>query len=498
MSHIATGSALDAATIDRAVGAVVASAAGDALGAPYEFDAPDPNAPCELEGGGHFGWEPGEWTDDTQMALAVLAVLAEGDADPEAIGTEMVRWYTSGPRDVGNQTRAVLGDAARHGSSPRAAAETFQQRRPDAAGNGALMRTGPVALAALGDREAVARLATAVAELTHPHPDSVEACVLWSLAIERAIITARPDQPFDWVAAVAAGLDHVDTGRRDLWRSRIDEAAGRDPTDFHHNNGWVVAAFQAALAAITATADEAHALPCDHLTAALRRVARSGGDTDTVAAIAGALLGARWGATAVPLTWRRRLHGRRIYGEPALTAADLDAMARLAVRGGRPDPSGWPGVDHLDYGTMPSPLRRARRCLVRQLRRHRQRRRRRRHRRRVAVPDGDRRRSAGGRAPHRRPHRHHRRRQPQRRVRPPRHRPDDRRPRRSRRAGVHPLRCCPAPCAIDGGGVPHHPRRRRRDGDRSGRRRPRRHADLRSCATPSPTSRASSRDHVRL
>ena len=67
-----------AAAIDRAVGAVVASAAGDALGAPYEFGPPNPEAPCQLEGGGGFGWEPGEWTDDTQMALAVLTVLAAG------------------------------------------------------------------------------------------------------------------------------------------------------------------------------------------------------------------------------------------------------------------------------------------------------------------------------------------------------------------------------------------------------------------------------------
>jgi ADP-ribosylglycohydrolase len=345
---------LDAATIDRAAGAVVASAAGDALGAPYEFDAPNPDAPCELEGGGHFGWAPGEWTDDTQMALAVVTVLAEGIADAEAIGAEMVRWYASGPRDVGNQIRAVLGAAARTGTAARAAAQEFQQRSPDAAGNGALMRTGPVALANLGDRDAVAALATAVAELTHPHPDSVDACVLWSLAVERAITTARPDQRFDWAAAVAAGLDDVDAGRRDRWRARIDAAVGRDPAEFHAANGWVVAAFQAALAAITTTADEVHALPCDHLNAALRRVARSGGDTDSVAAIAGALLGARWGATAVPLAWRRRLHGRRIYGEPALTAADLDAMARLAVRRGRPDPQGWPGVAHLDYGPMPA------------------------------------------------------------------------------------------------------------------------------------------------
>src|SRR5262245_46600333 len=119
---------MDAATIDRAVGAVLASAAGDALGAPYEFGAPNPNAPCELEGGGHFGWEPGEWTDDTQMALAVLTVLADGITEPEAIGAEMVRWYASGPRDVGNQTRGVLGDAARTGTTARDAAQAFQQR----------------------------------------------------------------------------------------------------------------------------------------------------------------------------------------------------------------------------------------------------------------------------------------------------------------------------------------------------------------------------------
>ena len=75
-----------------------------------------------------------------------------------------------------------------------------------------------------------------------------------------------------------------------------------------------------------------------HLVDALRLAARSGGDTDTVAAIAGSLLGARWGATAVPLSWRRVLHGRRTYDDPALRAADLETMARLAVRGGQAGP----------------------------------------------------------------------------------------------------------------------------------------------------------------
>ena len=342
----------DVATTDRAVGAVLASAAGDAMGAPYEFAGPDPAAPCTLEGGGGFRWEPGEWTDDTQMALAVLTVLAAGETDPGEIGEAMLRWFASRPRDVGNQTRAVLADAARHRVSTAEAAASFQRRSPHAAGNGALMRTGPVALAAIGDRPAVARLATDVAGLTHPHPDSVEACVLWSLAIERAIRTARPDVTFDWVGAVRAGLDHVDPARHAVWNERIDAASGQEPSGFHRTNGWVVGAFQAAIASITSTADTAHRAPCDHLTAALRAASRAGGDTDTVAAIAGALLGARWGATAVPLSWRRILHGRRTYDAAHLSAADLDAMARLALRGGRPDGSGWPGVAHMDYGRM--------------------------------------------------------------------------------------------------------------------------------------------------
>ena len=156
-----------------------------------------------------------------------------------------------------------------------------------------------------------------------------------------------------------------------MWRERIDEAVGRDPAELHMNNGWVVRALQAALAAITSTADPSRPVPCDHLADALRAAARSGGDTDTVAAIAGSLLGARWGATAIPLAWRRRLHGRRTYDEPSIPGRELDSMARLAANGGQPDPKGWPGVEHLvpgyirDYGLEPV-VRRARRCLVRQ------------------------------------------------------------------------------------------------------------------------------------
>ena len=126
-------------------GVVLASAAGDALGAGYEFGPPCPPTPSVgMVGGGGFGWAPGEWTDDTQMALAVLAPLADGHRrSSDAVEAGFRAWYDSDPADVGNQTRAVLLDSGRLGDA--AAAPPRPPTR--SAGNGSLMRTGPVALA---------------------------------------------------------------------------------------------------------------------------------------------------------------------------------------------------------------------------------------------------------------------------------------------------------------------------------------------------------------
>jgi len=84
-----------------------------------------------------------------------------------------------------------------------------------------------------------------------------------------------------------------------------------------------------------------------HLQLAIERAVRIGNDTDTVAAITGSLLGAYWGATAVPHRWRRALHGRVTYHQPDLQLADLDRLARLAINNGKPDDIGWPGIDRL-------------------------------------------------------------------------------------------------------------------------------------------------------
>lgn len=320
--------------LDRAVGTVLAQAAGDALGSQYEFGPSLPDDVTPEMGVGVFGHDVGEWTDDTSMAMPILSALADGAslrdaATLERIVAEWVVW-SSTAKDIGTQTRMVLSDLGDDHSEARAraVAEHLDGLAGRSGGNGSLMRTGPVALEFLGDGQEPALVETAgrIARLTHWEQDNVDACVLWSLAIRHAIRTGELD--------VRAGLAWLDEDRRARWAGLLDEALapGAHPRDFRERNGWVVRALQAALAAVTGAVN---------VRDALERAVRGGADADTVAAIAGALAGARWGGTQVPLSWQRRLHGW-----PGIDSRALVDRAVLAVQGG--GVAGvWPLADSL-------------------------------------------------------------------------------------------------------------------------------------------------------
>ena len=96
---------------DRCAGVLLGLAAGDALGAGYELSTP-PRGDARMKGGGLGHWEPGEWTDDTQMALCIAEEAATGHLDPRAVAGRFLDWYRSGPADVGAQTGAVLSRAS--------------------------------------------------------------------------------------------------------------------------------------------------------------------------------------------------------------------------------------------------------------------------------------------------------------------------------------------------------------------------------------------------
>ena len=333
---------LDSAQHDRACGVLTGMASGDALGAGYEFGAArlGQESPAMI-GGGLGGFAPGEWTDDTSMAVVIADVASTGADLRSAEALDQIargfrRWYDSKPADIGVQTSTVLSAAGR---APSAAAMTTEAAALHAqtghtAGNGSLMRTGPVALAHLDDPQALAEAARKVSALTHADPRTDEACALWCLAIQHAVLTGELD--------VRVGLPLLGEAA-DYWTERLDEAERLDPSRFNPN-GWVVTALQAAWSAIHHTRDHGGRFDRDHVEAALERVIRIGHDTDTTAAIAGALLGARYGHSAFPAGWREILHGW-----PGLNAADLVSMSVLAVGGGRPDRQGWPTTEQMDY-----------------------------------------------------------------------------------------------------------------------------------------------------
>jgi len=312
-----------AALNDRVEGALLGTAAGDALGAPYEFQPPrGPELPVEMTGGGP--WGPGEWTDDTAMAVAIAEVAATGtDLRDEAAQDAIVkRWYewSLGAKDVGIQTRSVLSrSGGASAARARAAAAEVHRQTGRSGGNGSLMRTAPVALAFLDDEDAMVAAARAISGLTHFDPDAGDACVLWCCAIRHAALTTELD--------VRAGLGHIDSARRPVWVDRIEAAERSRPADFPRN-GWVVQALQAAWSAISTTHGDGGP---EHLARALDAAARCGHDTDTVAAIAGGLVGAAYGASAVPLQWRYLLHGW-----PETTARELVHLAAAIERKGRP------------------------------------------------------------------------------------------------------------------------------------------------------------------
>ncbi|CAL9489927.1 ADP-ribosylarginine hydrolase Tri1 [Nocardiopsis dassonvillei] len=309
---------------DRAVGVLLGAACGDALGVPYEFGpALSERRVPEMIGGGLGPYAPGEYSDDTQMAVCIARVLRDHD-DPlsaaalDATADAFLEWANDGASDIGNQTRAVMRGAGGSFRRPGVAgvmteyaAGLFAQGRPSA-GNGSLMRTGPLALAYLRDPRGLARAADAYSRLTHGDPLASEACVLWCEGIRRAVLEGTPD-------GVRAGLELLPEGRRGQWKTWLDGAEEAAPHAFP-DNGFVLSALQAAWSALTRHPEG--------YVPAVHTAVRAGNDTDTVASIAGALAGALQGASGIPAGYLSAVHGWPGYRADDLAGLALDILRR--------------------------------------------------------------------------------------------------------------------------------------------------------------------------
>lgn len=310
----------------RVAGALVGSVVGDALGAPFEFGpagAFSRRFPCaargvatEMCGGGP--WEPGEWTDDTQMALLVaLSLLARDGLDEPDLFSRFQAWVAAGPKDVGIQTGAVLAAGL---PWDEAAARHFASGAP-AAGNGSLMRTTPAAIwfARFG-RTATMDAARRISRLTHGDPAAGEGCAIFHELVRVAL---DGDDP---LRAVGAALDRVVAPHRAKWATVLDPSWTPDRAT--EGNGAVWPTLGSAVWALRVSSS---------FEEAMRRVIDLGGDTDTVAAVTGGLAGARFGITGIPMRWTSAVHGSLPgFASPVEHLGDLHRLAARLDGGADP------------------------------------------------------------------------------------------------------------------------------------------------------------------
>jgi len=304
----------------RAIGALLGSAVGDALGAPFEFGAagaftkrfptPARGPATEMIGGG-MGWEPGEFTDDTQMAVILgESLLAHGALDGADVFERWGQWAATA-KDVGSQTREVLSS----GDWGTSATRHFE-RTGRAAGNGSLMRATTSALFAaggpLGDSIALARAQSA---LTHGDPAAG-----WGAALYHGMIHAsvRGQSPLDALEPLFETLPDEHACRyRDALMS--DEPL---PGELRNGTVWTCLAQAVRVLRRSSTFERAMQDVCD-----------VGDDVDTVACVTGGLAGATFGMHSIPARWLSHVHGRvagKIYRNADLQHLALSLIGETA------------------------------------------------------------------------------------------------------------------------------------------------------------------------
>jgi ADP-ribosylglycohydrolase/fructose-1,6-bisphosphatase/inositol monophosphatase family enzyme len=275
----------DPGLLARAQGCLLGQLAGDSLGSLVEFESASsiqaryPDGPRRLLDGGTWRTIAGQPTDDSELALALArAIVAAGGYDEATVLEAYAEWLRSSPFDVGHTTRSAL-----QGS-----------RVADSQSNGSLMRASPLAVFAHRlSAEEIAELARRDSRLTHPHAVCANACAAYVIAAAHAI--ARGD------GAQAAYRGALEWARRSAPLAVVDalEAAqSHAPVCDGASPGFVLIALQNAFYEL---------LHASSLEEGVVATVRKGGDTDTNAAVAGALLGAVHGRRAVPLQWRQMI-----------------------------------------------------------------------------------------------------------------------------------------------------------------------------------------------
>ena len=206
---------------DRAVGSLVGLAAGDAVGTTLEFKPRDTYATLrDMIGGGPFQLKPGEWTDDTAMALALADSLVQNaDLAEQDLLDRFVQWQTTGEY-------SRTGTCFDIGITTRQALRQWQMTKvlfpgstdPGSAGNGSLMRLAPVAICFWHDRRRLRDAAARQSRTTHGAPEAVDACVMFAEVLADAIEGKRRSEVLRSCEGPYAGK--IETIAAGCWRGK--------------------------------------------------------------------------------------------------------------------------------------------------------------------------------------------------------------------------------------------------------------------------------------
>ena len=272
---------------DRAIGAFLGLAVGDAIGTTLEFERRDEHPRLvDMTGGGPFGLPRGCWTDDTAMALALAESLGASESlDCRDLMDRFVAWWRKGEYsctghcfDIGITTRQALNRYRQTGDPFSGSTD------PMTAGNGSLMRLSPVALRFWSDRTRLDSAAAQQSRTTHAAGEAVDGCRAFAGLLADAIsgkprrdVLAR--RSFEGESAIAKALDGS-------WRGR-----SRDQI---RSSGYIVHTLEAAIWSVARTADFRNAVLL---------AANLADDADTVAAVTGQLAGAIYGLSGIPEQW---------------------------------------------------------------------------------------------------------------------------------------------------------------------------------------------------
>jgi len=280
-------------------------AVGDALGTTIEFAPPGSFEPvADMVGGGPFGLKPGEWTDDTSMALCLAESLIEiGHFDVIDQLARYVRWWKEGHPssngrcfDIGNTVRSALTRFERTGEPWCGSTDEHS------AGNGSLMRVAPIALFFGSDPANAIELAGSSSRTTHGAATAIDACrymtalnvgALAGASKEELLVPAFSPVPGHWIAhPLAPQIAEIAAGSfRD-----------RQPPEIK-GSGWVVRSLEAALWAFARS---------DSFEQGCLFAVNLGDDADTTGAIFGQLAGAYYGERKIPRSWRNVLAKREL------------------------------------------------------------------------------------------------------------------------------------------------------------------------------------------